>query len=906
MSLVAGTRLGPYEIQSAIGAGGMGEVYKAHDTRLDRTVAIKILPAELSADPDRRVRLEREARAIAALSHPHICTLHDIGTHDGTTYLVMEFLPGQTLADRLRKGPLPLAQALDIAAQIADALDAAHKHGIIHRDLKPGNVMLTGGGSGRSGVMSAKLLDFGLAKLVAHGERPALTSDASAPTQTVPMTARGTVVGTLQYMAPEQLEGKEADARTDLWALGALVYEMVTGRRAFVGDTEVSLIGNIMNAEPAALSTAQPVTPPVLDRIVRRCLAKSPDNRWESAHDVADELRWAEETIRTKAASTAGPPRRLGLRAASWVATGLVTGLLLGSAWRWSTGGARQVRHSPVSVTIPLTTEQVGTVGQFSRFAISPDGQTVVMREDTGLVRRPLDSFGTTPISGTQDAQWPAFDPDGSELAFIANGRIRRVRLTGGGSAADVAMAPAGPGLTWGEDGRIYFAAGVGAGIWRVPAAGGGVPEAVTRLDESTGDSAHAQPQLLPGERALLFTVLGPSGGSHDAHLAVEVLATHDRRTLIDKAVGGQYVDSGHLIFARSDGTVYAVRFDVKTLQTMGTPVPVLSPVRTSTWGGSMFLAVAKNGTIAFVRPTQQPEYLFRTVDAQGRPAKTSVPFDSATLAQVGLTSNLRVAPDGQRFVVSGRTPGSADLWILDPRTTQAERLTFGTEEDELPVWSPDGKTIAYTSAQPGTSRRILLQTLGSAVEVRVIGTWPRHAHVTSWSPDGRRLTLEESSPTAGWDLWVIQVGGGEPLPIANRPGEQRSARFSPDGRWIAYQSDESGRAEVYVVAADGRGSLRQVSADGGMQPAWDSSGRILYYLQRGRLVAHEVSLGPAFSMGRATAMFATTAVQFDVAPDHHLVLTEPNNAPPGSPLHLVFNWFEELKAKVPAGGAGK
>ena len=895
--MLIGTMLGPYEIQAKLGEGGMGEVYKARDTRLDRTVAIKVLPAELSADPERRARFEREAKTIAGLTHPNICTLYDVGDHNGSTYLVMEHLQGETLAGRLEKGPLALEHALTIATEIADALAVAHRKGVIHRDLKPGNVMLTQAG--------AKLLDFGLAKLTGHGELPAAAQMVSAaPTHAVSLTGQGVIVGTLPYMAPEQLEGKPADTRTDLWALGAILYEMLTGKRAFEGTSSASLIANIMNAEPAALSTAQPATPQVLDRIVRRCLAKSPDSRWESAHDVADELRWAGETIGTKAASTAGPPRRLRLRTASWVAAGLAAGLLLGSAWRWSTGGARQVRHSPVYVTIPLTTEQVGTVGQFSRFAIAPDGQTVVIREDTGLVRRPLDSFGTTPIDGTQNAEWPAFNPDGSELAFVADGRIKRVPLTGGGSAADVAMAPVGPGLVWGKDGRIYFAAGVGAGIWRVPAAGGGVPEAVTRLDESTGESAHAQPQLLPGERALLFTVLGPSGGSHDAHLAAELLATHDRKRLIDKAVGGQYVESGHLIFARSDGTVYAVRFDVKTLQTTGIPVPVLSPVRTSTWGGAMFLAAARNGTIAFVRPTQQPEHLFRTVDAQGRPARTSVPFDSATLAQVGLAFNLRVAPDGQRFVVSGRTPGSSDLWILDPRTTQAERLTFGTEEDELPVWSPDGKAIAYTSAQTGTSRSILLQTLGSAAEVRVIGTWPRHAHVTSWSPDGRRLGLEESSPTAGWELWVIQVGGGDPLPIANRPGNQRLPRFSPDGRWIAYQSDESGRTEVYVVAADGRGSLRQISAEGGMQPVWDSNGRILYYLQGGHLVSHEVSLGPNFSKGRATPLFASAAVQFDVAPDHHFVLTEPNTAPPASPLHLVFDWFEELKAKVPAGGA--
>ena len=305
MPLSSGARLGPYQIEAAIGAGGMGEVYKARDTRLDRTVAIKVLPAELSSDPERRARFEREAKTIAGLTHPHICTLYDVGEHDGTTFLVMEHLAGQTLADRLLKGPLPFAQALDIAAQIADALDAAHKHGIIHRDLKPGNVMLTTGGAGRSGLTTAKLLDFGLAKLAAHGERPALVSETHAVTEAAPVTARGTILGTLQYMAPEQLEGKEADARTDLWALGGILYEMVAGRRAFEGDSQVSLIANIMNAEPPALASTQPLTPPALDRVVRKCLSKHPDDRWDTAHDVADELRWIRRPDRPPRGRTA-------------------------------------------------------------------------------------------------------------------------------------------------------------------------------------------------------------------------------------------------------------------------------------------------------------------------------------------------------------------------------------------------------------------------------------------------------------------------------------------------------------------------------------------------------------------------------------------------------------------------
>ena len=388
MPLSPGARLGPYEIQAAIGAGGMGEVYRARDTRLDRTVAIKILPAELSADPERRVRFEREAKAIAGLNHPHICTLYDVSTHEDTTFLVMEHLAGETLADRLLRGPVPHPQALDIAAQIADALDAAHKHGIIHRDLKPGNVMLTTSGGGRSGLTTAKLLDFGLAKLAAHGERAALAGGASVSTQAAPVTAEGTILGTLQYMAPEQLEGKEADARTDLWALGAILYEMLTGRRAFEGESQVSLIGNIMNAEPPALATTQPLTPPALDRVVTKCLAKHPDDRWDGAHDVADELRWIAHVISAGTVPGARGARAPGLRLAAVGAIALVI-FAAGVALMWVLRpNAASVSLSHPSLDVYPADElnaggsrpafQFTPAGSRTAFAWTPDGLALV------------------------------------------------------------------------------------------------------------------------------------------------------------------------------------------------------------------------------------------------------------------------------------------------------------------------------------------------------------------------------------------------------------------------------------------------------------------------------------------------------------------------------------------------
>ena len=442
MPLSNGARLGPYEIQAAIGAGGMGEVYKARDTRLDCTVAIKVLPAEISGDPDRRARFEREARTIASLNHPHICTLHDVGEHGDSTYLVMEYLAGESLADRLLKGSLPLAQALDVAAQIAEALDSAHKHGIIHRDLKPGNVMLTSSGAGRSGVTTAKLLDFGLAKLAAHGERPALVSETHAMTESAPLTARGTILGTLQYMAPEQLEGKEADARTDLWALGAILYEMLTGKRAFAGDSQVSLIGNIMSAEPPALATLQPLTPPSLDRVVKKCLAKHPDDRWDTAHDVADELRWVSQTSGASSLTGVQPRRRRWLRTVLEIVGGLAMALA-GAGAMWLLRPVTP-HSSPARVSLdlrPVDELNAGGVdprydatlgGSRTALTWAPDGQALVFVGRRGGIQqiyvRSLDEAEARPLAGTEGAQMPAVSTDGQWVAFWAAGAIKKSR----------------------------------------------------------------------------------------------------------------------------------------------------------------------------------------------------------------------------------------------------------------------------------------------------------------------------------------------------------------------------------------------------------------------------------------------------------------------------------------------
>ncbi len=890
MSLALGTQLGPYEIQSAIGAGGMGEVYKARDARLGRTVAIKVLPERAAGDPARRVRFEQEARAASALNHPHICVLHDVGRQGDTDYLVMEYLEGETLARRLRKGPLPLGQALELGAQIADALARAHRHGIVHRDLKPSNVMLTKDG--------AKLLDFGLATL-RPDPVPVTAASAVLSTATI-QTTPGVVMGTVPYMAPEQLEGKDTDGRTDLFAFGGMLYEMLTGRRAFPGENEASVASAILTSHPSAPSTVAPATPPLVDRLVHDCLSKSPDERPDSARDVAKTLRWVRETAGHPAVYVNAPKQgrawRLLLGAVAVAGAGALFVLALGSQLRpFRPAGSPR---PPAYATIPLKTEQVYHFGHYAPIATSPDGEVLVFREGKTLVRRPLNGFEVTAIGGTEGASMPAFKPDGTALAFVGPGGIKRVSVSGEKSPAVIASTAVGPGLVWGEDDWIYYARAESSGIWRVPSSGQSRPEVVTRLRPGE-ECGHAWPQLLPGGKALLFTELGPSGGASDGRVVIEVLATHDRTTVVERATSGRYLASGHVVFGRDDGFVYAVPFDVERLQATGPQVPVLSHVGMGTWGGAVFLAVSDTGTAAFLRPTRRPGYLVRLVDNQGRPAPGADAFAPERLGKIGGNFIFQAAPDGERYVFTAYQPGSVNLYSFSSRTGQAERLTFGAEEDEGAAWSPDGGLIAYTSAQRGSARHILVKTPEGGAKPRLLRVWPRHVHVNSWSPDGRWLLATDFSQTTASDVWAFPVGGGEPVLVAGEPNPELWAHFSPDGKWVSYRTVERGRRGVYVVSFPDLAVRREVTTEGDTY-AWARNGRFLYYLSGGSLVALEVSLDGGFRTGRTTPLFATRAVGFQVLPEGRFALLEENDAPPDEPLHVIFNWFEELQAKAP------
>jgi serine/threonine protein kinase len=630
--LAAGSRLGPYEVGRLIGAGGMGEVYEGRDTRLGRTVAIKALPPELAADPGRRLRFEQEARAVSALNHPHMCTLHDVGHHDPSAgsgqaalYLVMEYLAGQTLAERLRKGALPVEQALTVVTEIADALAAAHRQGIIHRDLKPANVMLTKTG--------AQLLDFGLAKLKAHGEQPA-AQVASMPTQSQPLTAEGVIVGTLPYMAPEQVEGKPADACTDLWALGAILYEMLAGKPAFHGESAATLIGNIMHAEPAPLASRQPLTPPALDRLVQRCLAKSPDDRWQSASDLADEFRWLRESsaFGPQPGLTVQHPSRRKLVVAVGL-PGLACALVgAGVTWLvWPATRASGVTHLSLEVH-PAETLFTGW-GRTS-LCWAPDGKTLVFVGRRGsappqLCTRRLDSPETSALADTERAQTAAVSPDGQWVAFWANadpatGRkaaIRRVALAGG-PAADLlpGIHYAPRGLVYDDHGNLFFGNDADGRIWEIPAAG--EPKAVTTLGEAEYD--HVLPWPLAGGSALLYTIWKRPGTWGLEDVVAETLATHVRTPLLKNAIDARYLPTGHLVFMRQC-RLFVVPFEATRLEVLGKEVAVLDGVAQALYGRYPFVsgagqfAVSRTGLLAWVQgslPTFEDTTLVRVTRA--------------------------------------------------------------------------------------------------------------------------------------------------------------------------------------------------------------------------------------------------------------------------------------------------
>jgi eukaryotic-like serine/threonine-protein kinase len=910
MLLSAGTRLGPYEIVSPLGAGGMGEVYKAKDTRLDRTVAIKVLPSHVSADPALRERFEREARAIGALNHPHICTLHDVGHQDGTDFLVMEYVEGETLAHRLTKGALPIEQALTIAIQIADALDRAHRAGIVHRDLKPGNIILTKSG--------AKLLDFGLAKV---SPAAGLSSLSILPTAHSPVTAEGTILGTLQYMAPEQIEGRQADPRSDIFAFGATAYEMVTGKRAFDGKSQASVIAAILDREPPAISSLQPLTPPALDHVVRRCLTKSADERWQSATDLTQELKWIAET--GVQASVTGPSMggRYRERLAWLIASlSVVTAIAAVPVMLYVRRIVPDRLVTRFDVVTPPTSDPTS-------FALSPDGrQLAFVASVDGTPRiwvRSLDRLTSQPLTGTEEATHPFWAPDGRAIGFFAAGKLKRIDPMGG-PAQVLADAPAERGGTWNGDGVIVFSPITFGPLMRV-AATGGTPVPVTRLEP--GEGSHRWPQFLPdGHRFLFFVGFGSSGRSASDSptrhgIYIGALDGGPPKRVLEAETAAMYAPPSSLLFVR-DGVLVALGFDAirgavvsNELNTIAQGVGSEPGVARGTF------AVSVNGVLAHRSAGGERRQLVWT-DRTGKVIGTLGAADENALGNPELTL------DGGRVAVQRAVQGNVDVWLLDVIRGVPTRFTFDAGADGDPVWSPDGTRVAFRSTRSDQAVLDLFDkpTSGAADERTLLAT-NRPKTPLAWSPDGRFLLYVTQDTKTGLDLWALPVMANEAsvgpapvgrteqrkmFPVAQTPFDETAGQFSPNGKWVAFESNESGRVEVYVQPFPGPGGKWQISVAGGSQPRWRPDGKELFYVAPdGRLMAATIRVEASMQkpdIGEPVALFAArlasgsgiTGVarkpQYAVAPDGRFLMNVAVEEGTASPISIVLNWDSMLR----------
>ncbi len=880
--LTPGTKFGPYEIQSPLGAGGMGEVYRARDTRLNRTVAIKVLPVHLADRPELRERLEREARSIASLNHPHICTLYDIGREGGTDYLVMEYLEGETLAARLAKGPLPLEQLLQYAIEIADALDKAHRKGVTHRDLKPGNIMLTKSGT--------KLLDFGLAKLQQE-MAPANAQMSQLPTMNDPLTAQGTIVGTLQYMAPEQLEGKEADARTDIFAFGTVVYEMATGKRAFEAKSQASVIAKILETDPPPISSLQPMTPPALDRVVKRCLEKEPDERCQSAKDLTDELKWIAEGGSQAGVAAPVVARRRSRERIAWALTGAALLLAAALAFLFT----RLYLNQPKPDVARFLFSPPPEVTAWGLPHVSPDGRLLAFvgisnKGVRQLWLRPLDSVAAHALPGTENALLPFWSPDSRYLGFFASGSLMKIDIAGGPPQV-LTQGAAGLVGTWNSDGVIVFT-GSGGSLEKVSEAGG-APSPLTTLDQSLGEIAQSNPTFLPDGRHFLYASrrLVPLG---QTWVCAGSLDSKETKCLMNADSAALYAPPGRLLYLRA-GTLVAQPFDAQRLTISGEAVPIAQDV--------LDFSASANGVLAYTAGTSgQAALQLQWFDRSGKKL--------GTVGQAALYSNPALSPDGTRVAVGIRETGTGNrnLWILDLKRGTASRLTFDSADDLNPVWSHDGSQILFSSTQTGTRDIYEKAASGLGASQLVFDSKDQQKSLDDWSSDGRYVVYDiTAAPTS---LWILPLfGDRKPFPFVQGNFGARQARFSPNGRYIAYASNETGTYQIYVQTFPEPSGKWQVSTAGGVNPEWRRDGKELYFLSNAGLMAVDVdTTGPQFEVGIPKPLFNADFVAgnggagflnapYRVAADgqRFLVVTsteEQNN----SPITVVLNWMADLK----------
>ena len=890
MPLSPGTKLGPYVILSPLGSGGMGEVYRARDTRLDRAVAIKILPAHLSSDPARKQRFEREAKTISGLNHPNICTLHDVGSLDGLDYLVMECVEGESLASRLEKGALPTDQVLKIGAELADALDKAHRNGIVHRDLKPANIMLTKSGT--------KLLDFGLAKPTAP--QATLATLTSAAPQHNPVTQEGTIVGTFQYMSPEQIEGKELDARSDIFSLGTVLYEALTGKRAFDGKSQLSVASAILEKEPEPITSIIPLTPPALDHAIRRCLAKDPDDRWQTARDLALELKWlatptnstdSARPVATKPKSKFKKYLPYLIEAATIIALAFLVGPKFSRSTNYSTD-----RVTLRATLLPPEKSQFASIetDEGGVPAVSPDGRYVVspVHEADGKVRlwlRPLQSTEGKILPGTEGSGHAFWSPDSRSIAFFSTGKLKRIDIDGS-TPYNIADAPLGRGGSWNSDGTILFSPSQASPLVKVPSSGG-TPVAVTALDKATSVNSHRWPQFLPDGKRFIFIIRSDA----ESGLYVASLDNPQPKLVVPTIFNASYVAPGYLLFVR-DEALFAQKFDTAALKLSGDPLPLSDRVGTFSPANNALFSASNTGILAYYPSQSTAGANLVWYDRSGK--------KSDTLTQMFLTAS-SISPDGTLAALSAYAPNEwiPKLWKFDLQRGSKTPLTqgFGTG----PVWSPDGQFIYYSAIS--TISRIEKVSVGGGNSEQVLALDDYSVSPNSLCRDGNTL-LFARTPKAELQhvsIWAMALHG-DAKPFQVIPEDQRPSRanFSPDCHWVAYESRVTGNREIAVVHFPDGGHRYQVSTSGGFNPLWRHDGKELFFYSPNESSISSVSVqlnGDGLALGKPTALFqvhpfAPRLGVFDVTPDAQKFLVFGDTSSfNGTPLFIVQNWDASL-----------
>ena len=872
MALEAGTRVGPYEIVGRLGSGGMGAVYRARDLRLGRDVAIKVVSDALQSRPDLRERFKVEATAIAALNHPQICQVYDVGEHDRNDYLVMELVEGESLAARLQHGKLPIDQALKVAREIAAALDAAHRRGIVHRDVKPSNVMLT-----RSG---AKLLDFGLARL-RPADVSALAGESTIAAAGNPITSTGMMLGTWQYMAPEQVRGQSVDSRTDVFALGALIYEITTGRPAFSGATHRELTAAILDSEPPSMASIDARVPAALDRIVLTCLAKAPEDRWQSAGDVGRALDTIDLSPRNSADTARSISRRVVLPLAA--AAALAVAGVAAIAWSWLPG-PEAATSGVVRSTVLLGDIIVSTDDQL---AFADDGRSVVFagnRSGSGwkFYRHELATGVTTPIAGTEDGAMPFLSPDGQWLGFKGNTHLMKVPV-GGGRPTALAPIRFPQGGSWGDDGTIVFGDQPESGLRRVSSSGGVSEQLTTILDDERGND-HRYPQVLPGSRVMLFAVgTGPEDFSHIVALD---LRTGTRKTIVEGSFAFKYVSTGYLAYTH-EGVLSAMPFDADRLETTGPPLQIADNI--DDFDGAPTFDFSATGDLVFVpAPVRGPQQRLAFVDLGGR-------VEIIEAVAPGPLVGPRFSPEGDR-VAFQRNAAKNNAWVYDIKRATVTRVTYGRYHG--PVWTPDGRLTLATGG-PGNTRLVIRSADGSGTDEPLTSgesnDWPR-----SWTPDGRTLVFERYTDQNLTDIMAVSLPSRTVTPILNAAFVEYQPRLSPDGRWLAYVSKEDGSAgQLYIRPMTGGGRRVQVSTNTANLGVWSPDGRRIYYRGPGPpgtpvgIWAADVTTAPILSVSKPRLLFANEEFtnSFDVSPDGtRFVMVTRDSRPPTKQLELVLN----------------